>query len=297
MNTEDSTTLDLALVGEDNKIATALEQEERSLLDRLTQIDEGLVVWERRVQAIESCRTAALRATLPEHWVLNRDRQGNVLATPSAPACARIAEYYGIQLSNLRPTDAQGGFAPVRIRQEDGTVVLRAWCDALCRFNGRMLNGIEASRQSDEQFIGRGHEEDQRKSVLTLLQSRAVRQLVAVARIPVNELDAAWESTDKTTARCVKGHGFGSSTERSASAVAEEGVEKARAELGQEILRLTGGDRDAAADVLQEITGNPDKGFKGFRSVARMTKKWQVENAKKRLRTHSLFGDDAQGGE
>jgi len=96
-------------------------------------------------------------------------------------------------------------------------------------------------------------------------------------------------------ARCNKGSGYGSSAARGAQKVAEAGVEDSAQELWNEILRRVGGDTEAGSQLLREITANPPK-FAGFKTIARLTQKWQVSGAMDKLKKHEMWGDEAMRG-
>jgi hypothetical protein len=61
--------------------------------------------------------------------------------------------------------------------------------------------------------------------------------------------------------------------------------------LGNEVLRRTGGDVEAAKALMLDITKGKD--FKGFDTAARLTKDWQIKAAWKNLQAHAIFGDAA----
>jgi len=293
----------LAIIAEEDMVVSAkLARRERSMLERLQDIEEAAVVWERRVQAIESCRAASLRATLPRHWVAYRDKEGVVSCTPSYPACQQIAEYYGIDVFNIRPRK-DGLFTPLVEKVErtkaDGTVfqvtILRAACDVECRFNGHNLVDVESSVEVGADFTGSGHLEDARKSLYTAVISRAIRQVTGTARIPAAELDRLWstENKGKSTEQCVKGRGFGSSEERQQGQVASTEVVSQRGDLRDAILECVNGDEQAAKVLTKKVTGNPPK-FDGYDDAIKIKFDWQLENAWKKLRGMPEF--KGQGG-
>jgi hypothetical protein len=117
-----------------------------------------------------------------------------------------------------------------------------------------------------------------------------------MSRIPKAQLAKAWEGTGKNVEDCAKGHGYGTGSERGAKGVADADVPEQREKLRKEILSAVGGDNSAAKDLLREITSNPEKNFKGFDSVDRLTKGWQVEQAFRKLRAHPTFGEAAGSG-
>ena len=286
----------------------------KSLMERLASIPDGAQIFKRRAEMIEACYTAALRRTRPQDWVLFKDQSGSVNAMLTASGAPLVAELYGIVIQAVRPVDDRGMFAPERIDYENGAYAYRGACDCWSRFNGRSLQGLEAARRSDEDFTGRsvdadGHlvkgrrpedgealDSDLRSAVLTALQTKAVRVLAGMTRVPVAELAAAWKGTDKKTEDCRKGSGFGSSSERGAEGVTDSDVRAEAKKLGDEIMRRVGGDQVAAKQLLVELTENPKKDFRGFDSIARMTKAWQIEEAWKRLRAHKVFGDQREQG-
>src|SRR3990172_13079780 len=285
------------------------ERAEKSLIERLQRMQDAALVFERRTQLIETCHLVAIRRTRPQDWVLFRDRQANEIAMVTASGAQLVAEVYGVVIQNVRPIDERGMFAPEVVTYPNGSFAYRASCDAWSRVNGRSIEALEIARRSDEEFTGRGVtkngdltvkpgertgalDSDLRSSVLTGLQTKAVRVLCGMSRVPIADLDRAWKDTPKKVSECRKGSGYGTSTERSAATVADTDVPAEAKKLGEEILKRVAGDKSAAADLLREITAGKD--FKGFDSVARFTQAWQLENAWKKLREHATFGDAAQ---
>lgn len=297
-------------VGEDRALVPQVQALERSMADHLATMENGAAIFERRAEILGQIRTAAIRGTNPRDWVLFRDRDDSVWAHLADSGAEKIAELYGVEITNVRP-QRDGLFNPLRNLMGKGIVELRAQCDALCHFNGRALS-FESSIRSTEDFTGRkvddagrittspnapALEADLRQSLWTRLRCKAIRVLTGMGQVPAEELDRAWEGTKKSSDQCRKGHGFGTGKERSGQKVAEEGVPAAAKKLGDEILRRVGGDEDAARKLLREITSNPEKDFKGFDSLKRLTKTWQVEKAWAALGEHPTFGDEQSGGE
>lgn len=63
--------------------------------------------------------------------------------------------------------------------------------------------------------------------------------------------------------------------------------------LGNEVLKAAGGDKDAARQLMIDITS--DGAFKGFDSASKLSKgKWQFDKARKKLAEHPVFGEKAQ---
>jgi hypothetical protein len=277
-------------------------EQELSLIDQLTVLDHGAAIFERRTELIERCRISAIRATQPSDWVLFRDKAGVEVAMLCGPGADIVAQFYGIEIANIRP-QREGSFAPA-LEKDGDEKQLVAWCDARSKVTGQALQSIEARRSTSEDFVGRGGLEsssalvgmaDLRASVYRLLRTKAVRILASMTRVSRGLLDEAWKGTEKSSEQCRKGSGYGTSSERGATRVADADVIEARDKLRDEILRRVGGDTAAARDVLKEITANPPK-FKGFDSIDRLAQGWQVENAAKKLAEHPVFGDAASKG-
>lgn len=279
---------------------------EKSFIDRISSMENAAVVFKRRTELIETCYLIAIRRTRPADWVLFKTADESVNAMLTASGAELVAEVYGVQIEGLRPLNAQGIFAPERIDYPSGAYALRGTCDAWSGINGRRIFNLEAVRRSDEDFTGRSvdvdgrltHDKakragaldsDLRSSVLTLLRTKAVRVLCGMTRVPTSDLEAAWKDSTKKLEQCRKGHGFGTADGRRASTVTEEGVPAEVEKLKAEVLRLVGGDTSAQAKLVKEITSSAT--FKGFDTLDRITKPFQVDQAWANLKKHPIFGN------
>jgi hypothetical protein len=295
----------LAVVDQEEQLAANVKD---TLADKLARLEDGLLFLQKRAETFDRAHLLAIRRTEPEHWVLFKDKQGNVNAMLTAPGAPLVAEVYGIQILNPRPLDEAGNFKPEKVTGEGQLYGYRAWADARSGLTGRYVQAIEAFRASNEDFTGRSaisstpaivRDADLRASVFTLLLTKAVRVLGNCTRVPPAMLARAWEGTGKSVDNCRHGSGFGSSSERQTQAITPEALKAEQVKLGNEILARVGGDTDAAKKLCLEITSNPDKDFRGFDSVARLAQDWQIANAWKRLKAHPVFGDQnghAEGG-
>ncbi|MDD5304857.1 MAG: hypothetical protein PHS14_17305 [Elusimicrobia bacterium] len=280
---------------------------EKSLIETLSKLENADALFERRAKLLEGFYMTALKRTRPQDWILFKDKQGNVNAMLAASGAELVAEVYGIRVSNLRPLDARGMFAPDRIDVTADVYELRGACDAYSRVNGREVFGLEMSRRSDEQFTGRAVNDekkfdfqgknanpaDLRSAVMTGLRTKTVRVLCSMTRVPPSDLEKAWNGTPKKVDECRKGSGFGTGNERRSEAVSDEELKPKKAALRDAILRAVGGDMAAAKSLCKEITANPPK-FGGFDSVERLTEGWQVDNAMAKLAAHPTFGNAAK---
>lgn len=240
----------------------------------------GLEIVQARADILEKLMTASIRRTDPADWLLFKDRHGQAVGYLQDCGCDRVADLWGISISNISEP-----------RKEDvgeGVFMYSMTGDGHCRVTDRRVFGIEGARASDEDFC-RDETRPGMKALLVRKAARAnldgsiVRELAGLKSVPTELLDAAWAGTGKSSSRCRKGKGFGSGKDRDAEKVAEEGVDAKVQKLDEEILRLASGDREKAKDICRQITANPDKKFKGFDSIRRCTQMWQVEKAEKNL--------------
>lgn len=278
-----------------------------ALKDGITVQDAERMV-AARLAVIQGMARMALKLTFPEDWTLWRDNEGHVVATPRASGMARVRPWFNVSVLNHRSMDGRPGEASIdEITAEEGRKVrvLEMQCDV--RLGKDVLEGIPFSIRSDDKFIGRAdraknlggpREQDLYLCLRTGLDKKAIAFALGLLKVP----EAALIEAGLDTKRCYKGSGYGSSTERSAGKVAEEGVPELAKALWDEIVRRTGGNLGEAKQVLIDITKREpdpkkkdDKGFRGLDSHERFTQAWQIKLAEKALASHEVFGDNPQG--
>lgn len=269
-------------------------------------------------KALEGLQRAAIALTFPGDWIAGKDRDDNVLCTLNAAGCARVEGLLGLSIRPVPPAidltpeaiDLPGGHRGERtrglassktLRQEDVEVEVTRGDGE--QFTGRQVDdrGMVTTKRGDA--VG-GYPPDLRTSARTALRSKATRNFLGLKNLPPSRLDEVWRAAgygDTRKASMIgKGAGFGTGTDRAAAGVAEGDVKAEAKKLGDEILRRTGGDTEAARSLLKELTQNKE-GKYAKESVAQFTKADQVAWAWERLRKHSTFGDGAQqqptGGE
>lgn len=307
-----------AVIERDEALGRAVERvrqtSEETLLAQLQNMERGVEVIRRRAEALSTIRTMALRLTAPADWIQAVGQDGVATATLKASGAQKIAPLYGVSLRNVRPLGDRGEFAPERIELPDGAFDYRAWCDVYVGLTGAAIDALEFTRRSTEDFVGRKTDRDGRivkkhgvnaldgdirNAVFSGLMTRAVRFAAGMTRVPVEDIAAAWDGTSKKVERIPSGFGGGSSSERAAAAATapeEAGdIDDRRKKLGAELMRRTGGDKEAAQKLLVEITSQEASGkrkaFAGFDSLAKLTQDWQFDNATKKLAEHPVFGD------
>jgi len=288
-------------VAEEERIAT---QHEKGLIAKYqaSTPDQWRRVLDNRVAMLDRFRAACIESTVPQDWTLFKDLDGTVIGVPRDSACRRIAKLMGVSVFNLRPKPVGAKEFQPQVSYEkvegekDGkkfsytATVVTIIADGYCNVTGETLEDVRHELRSDDKFIGRGHLQDLIQSCRTGLDAKIVRILADMRKVPEDVL----KEHNIDVERAYKGHGYGTSKDRSAKKEADPGVAEKAKDLGREILKRTGGDKEAARKVLIDITKNDEKNFKGFDSVERLTLDWQVEQAWPRLKNHPVFGDEEQ---
>ena len=233
--------------------------------DRVAQIVQN------RITALDTIRKSAIRSTNPEDWTGFKDQEGNVNYLLRSSGAQKIRPAYGISTLNVRPERP-------KIETIDDRTTATIMGDGHCGITGDIIENITAVRASDEHFIGRNTVEDLRQSARTLLDTKIVRILAGMIRVPEHELITCGVDVNKTN----KGSGFGKSSERKADKVVDEKTKTLRDQLADKLTKYTAGDTKKAAEIIQDITKNPPK-FAGFNSLKQMTQEWQVKQALEKL--------------
>ncbi len=283
---------------------------------------DAVEIIQRQTRIHQAVNIALIKVTEPGDWVAQRIGD-DVFLQPGGSASAKIARYIALELRG--PSGEGKPLKEVVVREGTETrgvrVVYSARSLVLASLSGippemAAWLDLETTRWEDEDFTGRKIDESgkivRRDGVRALpsdlssagdsaARNRAVRQMTGLGKVPLDLALRAFDKTAEQLMRLVqKGHGFGSSGERTGQKVAEPGVaEKAKA-LWEEILRRTGGDESAAGQVLREITSYPAAkdgkypAFEGVKSWQQITTERAVGIAQKKLGQHAVFGDKAQ---
>jgi len=262
--------------------------------------EQAIEIVRARADILETLTLAAIRRTDPEDWLLFRTKDGAELGYLQDCGADRVADLWGISVYDVK--------SPERTALDGGAYLYSVRGSGRCGVTGKTVMDVEGCRTSDEDFCSRDDVKPGMKEVLVRKAARAnldgsiVRELSGMKSVPLARLTEAWKGTAKNPAKCHRGRGYGSGKDREAGKVAENGVSDEAVKLGDEIMKRTNGDKEAARALLLEITkaDRPDKGgklFPGFDSCARFTMGWQVENAWKKLLAHPTFGDEMKAEE
>ena len=273
-------------------------------LTRMALVDPSAI--EAKLAARENTltrlRAVAIKNSHPFDWTLYRDKEGRVVGVPRDSACVNIRKWMGINVFNYRPNVdriPKPLISEERTQDEKGNVtkatVLEFWADGSCQTTGEVIESIYYAVRSDKPFTGSGTVQDLIASCRTGLDAKVTRVLSGLRKVPEDVLKEHGIDTTK----CHGGMGFGTSSERTAGKVAEEGVPEKAAALRAEILRVVGGDGAAAKKLCREITagdkpGKDGKLFPGWDSVDRLTLGWQVDNAVAKLKKHPMYSNPAE---
>lgn len=241
-------------------------------IDRLAVQDPERVVkvMENRMKALESVRMGAIKQTEPHDWTLNQDKEGHVIATLRKSGGSKVRKYFGISTLNIRPDE-------VKVTSEDGKQIAEIWGDGICGLTGEMILNVRGARAASEEFVGRGSLSDLKEAARTNLENKVVRILAGMTAVSLEELKAAWTGTDKSTDRCYRGHGYGSSNERDAAV----NLETLKTVIKAVALATGKGEKD----LLCEATIYAKNGKKYWaREFTDVKYDWQITRALDRLK-------------
>lgn len=187
---------------------------------------------------------------------------------------ADLAEVLGV----IRPAYGPNGLAMIQSPRWDPDSQLVTVTTRVAHSSGQWIEDeISApSQASTAQGIG---------STITYLRRYSAAAFAGVAQ---EDDDAEGERKETPSAPPPHDYGPEDRPRESKPAPAAAGATGDANALGRELMRRCGNDKDKAADLLQKLTKGDKPGpsgaiFGGFRSIARLTKDWQVQQAWERL--------------
>lgn len=170
---------------------------------------EALEIIEARIQVLETLRKAAIRATSPEDWLLFRSPDGSITAYLQDCGADRVRDLYGIEIFDVSD--------PHKETAKDCFVYLIRG-SGRCKLTKQVVENVEGGRSSADDFCankkGAELELAVRKAARANLDGNITRELAGLKNVPIQELQACWSGTSKSTDRCRQGRGFGSKHER-----------------------------------------------------------------------------------
>lgn len=256
-------------------------------IDRLAMLDPEKVktVIENRINALGQVRLAAIRATNPHDWTLNRDKEGHSIASLRKSGAVQVRKYFGISTLNVRPAET------IVREQSDGIVTAEIFGDGFCALTGETVMNVRGARSSGEDFVGGGPGRekawlsDLKEAARTNLENKVVRILSGMTAVSEDELKAAWTGTTKTADKCYRGHGFGRSSDRETTGTASDGDAITAERIGALVAAISKQKTIAEAELWKEATiyTDKDKKVRWQKSAADLKFGWQIERAWNRL--------------
>jgi len=172
---------------------------------------EAIEIIEARVQVIATLRTASIRATHPEDWLLFKSPDERVIGYLQDAGCDRVRDLWGIEVYDIsRPEKVAGAEPAVFHYLITGS--------GRCKLTRQTVEAMEGGRSSTDDFCrgktGADLELAVRKAARANLDGNVTRELAGMKSVPLDEIELAWAATNKKIAHCRQGRGFGTGDER-----------------------------------------------------------------------------------
>lgn len=230
-------------------------------------------------------RAALVAGTLAGDWTFMGDSDDSKAYLEGAGA-ERVAPLIGLEMvSNAVEKDEpvlDGDGEPVSVDiggQRQVVRLVSVTANFRSAFFGTQFNSISGSCRSDDQFLSqRGRKvvdiEDQRRAAYTRMLGKAVQRLAGLSGVTRADLRDKYGLGGSAKTAQFKG---GKTQAKQADAAAGAPGLK---EIHRILLKLSGGDEEAAGDILEAITfkadttdseGNVKKGWAGKRDPNRLT--------------------------
>lgn len=189
----------------------------------LLRLENAAEQAQRRVDALQILHRAAIRATQPIHWLLMKNKQGQVFARFNHAGAERIGTIYGITVIPDGDVQIKEEAGKRRTAELTGSVTSETL--------GVTISSVRAYRVEGEDFLGRPADDytagtkvvagvgnnDWIQSTQTALRTKAIRLVSGIITVSPAELAAVWEITEEDVLQqCTMGPGF-SREERSAA--------------------------------------------------------------------------------
>lgn len=175
---------------------------------------EAIEIVEARALVLGTLRTASIKATSPEDWLLFKapdEQGGQIVGYLQDCGCDRVRDLWGIEI--------YGVGAPQKVTgAEPGIFHYLIAGDGRCKITRQVIEAIEGGRSSTDDFCkGKAGVELEllvRKAARANLDGNITRELAGMKSVPLDELRAAWTGSSKKIENCRRGRGFGTAAER-----------------------------------------------------------------------------------
>lgn len=177
---------------------------------------EGKLVIKAREDIVDAAIRASIRTTQPEDYVLFRDKNtGRVTAYLQESGCRRIQALWGV---DVLPPKGEKTFQYEKV-ELGPDFAYQVVGDSYCKLTDTWIRGVEGMRCSTENFISQVKEPllkdiRVRQAAKASLDGNCIRRHSGMQNIPEQFLNEVWKGSGKSSARCSKGKGFGTSDER-----------------------------------------------------------------------------------
>jgi hypothetical protein len=183
---------------------------------------EAIEIIQAREQIIATLRSASIRATNPEDWLLFKtpdDLGGQIVGYLQDCGCDRVRDLWGIEVFDVgRPEKVTG--------TEPGVFHYLITGSGRCKITRQIVETMEGGRSSTDDFCrdktGADLELAVRKAARANLDGNITRELSGLKSVPLAEIERAWSGSAKKIEHCRLGRGFGSSRERRGGTVASK---------------------------------------------------------------------------
>ena len=264
-----------------NDTTTEIMPVSHASIATVEEIDVQLRRAEKMGEALDKLRGMAVKRTVPSDWVA----MGETLYL-EGDGGLRIAPMIGLQLSRLE-TDVE--------HVEGGLVMVTCRADAASALFGTRLPGIERTRTNKDDFLRRGRDfadiEDVKAAAYKGMIARACQLLLGISGLTPEEAATRF-GLDVSKIKGVTYKGGMSEAKRTDAANASGDI----AEINKLLIEVFEGNAKAAADWLEKMTENTEKGWPGKRDAAKLTEKGAAYVVKK-LRDMARMSERTPGAE
>lgn len=206
-------------------------------------------------EQLDRLRAIAVKATLPSDWVKFGDS-----VYLEGDGGIRLAPIIGLRMINPKP--------PVFEALDNGVVRVSQTATFESALFGTRFEGLSNSRQTDDGFLSRGGGkadlQDCISAVYKGLIAKGAAMCAGLTGLTAEELKDRYGVGVKSEVKFQTGASQAKSEDK---AKAAGGV----LEIHRILRKLSGGDEELAADILQELTKNPEKGWSGKRKPENLT--------------------------
>jgi hypothetical protein len=172
---------------------------------------EAQEIVQARAVVMTTLRIHGIRLTSPEDWLLFKAPDNSIIGYLQDCGCDRVRDLFGIEVFEVGKPEKVVGNAP-------GEFHYIVTGSGRCRVTGQAVEGIEGGRSSGDDFCkhkaGVALDLAVRKAARANLDGNITRELSGMQSVPIRDLEGAWQGSNKKTAQCRLGRGFGGKSER-----------------------------------------------------------------------------------